>query len=204
MCAALVVVALVLLQTPTSAARRVILMIGDGMGFKHVEATRNYLGRQLAMEQLPVKYACTTYEWGGGYNSAQAWSNFSYVASGATDSASAGTALSTGVKTDDGNIATTHNDTHRLLTTSEYVRMNAKSAGVDSFTNASTPGTTITNGGASTAFCTGYNTANGYVARWTDIAPGSDGKFKVRAEVAPGGDAQKAYAFDAFKLARTE
>lgn len=129
-CTVLALAVLLLLQTPTSAARRVILMIGDGMGFKHVEATRNYLGHQLAMEQLPVKYACTTYEWGGSYNSTQAWSTFSYVAGGATDSASAATALSTGIKADDGNIATTHSDTHRLLTTSEYVRMNAKSAGV--------------------------------------------------------------------------
>ncbi|MDH7602648.1 MAG: hypothetical protein QHI38_10940, partial [Armatimonadota bacterium] len=60
-------------------ARRVILMIGDGMGFKHVEITRNYLGVPLAMESLPTKYACTTYEYGGSYSTSLAWSNFNYV-----------------------------------------------------------------------------------------------------------------------------
>jgi len=61
----------------------------------------------------------------------------------------------------------------------------------------------VSNGGATSAFCTGYNTVNGYVARWTGIKSGPDGKFKVRAEVAPGGDAVKAYSFDVFKLAET-
>ena len=126
----LILAIIILCQVPAFAVKRVILMIGDGMGFKHVEATHNYLGRQLAMEQLPVKYACTTYEYGGSYNSAQAWSNFSYLSGGATDSASAATALSCGIKVDDGNIATTHSDVDRLFTMSEYARMNAKSSGV--------------------------------------------------------------------------
>jgi len=77
-------------------------------------------------------------------------------------------------------------------------------SGADSFTNTSTSGVTITNGGASTSFSTGYNTVNGYVARWTNIAPGTDGRFKVRAEVGAGGDAVKAYAFDAFKLSQVQ
>ena len=128
--AILILVIFILCQIPALAAKRVILMIGDGMGFKHVEAARNYLGRQLVMEQLPVKYACTTYEYGGSYNSAQASSNFSYLSGGATDSASAATSLSAGIKVDDGNIATSHSDTDRLVTMSEYVRMNDKSAGV--------------------------------------------------------------------------
>lgn len=69
-------------------------------------------------------------------------------------------------------------------------------SGADSFTNASTPGATIS--GASTTFCTGYNTVNGYVARWTGIRPGTDGAFKVRAEATPAQN--NAYAFDAFKI----
>ncbi len=72
-------------------------------------------------------------------------------------------------------------------------------SGADAFTNASSSGTTIGDGGASTTFCTGENTTTGYVARWTGIQPGADGKFKVRAE---SGSAQyRAYAFDVFKLA---
>ncbi len=74
-------------------------------------------------------------------------------------------------------------------------------SGADAFTNASTAGTTIGGGGASTTFCTGYNTVNGYVARWTGINPGADGSFSVRAEA--GSSQYKAYAFDAFQLAET-
>ena len=65
-------------------------------------------------------------------------------------------------------------------------------------TNASTPGTIITAGGASTVFCTAYNTTNGYVARWTDIAPGSDGTIVIRAGAY---DSYKIYTFNIFQLA---
>ena len=71
-------------------------------------------------------------------------------------------------------------------------------SGADSFTNSSTSGTIIADSGASTAFCTAYNSANGYVARWTDIAPGSDGTIAIRAGA---NDYYKFYAFDVFKLA---
>ena len=36
------------------------------------------------------------------------------------------------------------------------------------------------------AFSTGENTSTGYVARWTNIQPGSDGDFKVRTEANSG------------------
>jgi alkaline phosphatase len=68
------------------AARNVILLIGDGMGTAHRTAGRLYsVGRagQLAMDTLPVEGASHT------------WSTESVV----TDSAAAGTALATGVKT---------------------------------------------------------------------------------------------------------
>lgn len=71
-------------------------------------------------------------------------------------------------------------------------------SGADSYTNASTAGTTITDSGASTAFCTACNSTNGYVARWTDIAPGSDGTIAIRAGA---DDYYKFYAFDVFQLA---
>lgn len=77
-------------------------------------------------------------------------------------------------------------------------------AGVDSCINASTPGTIISPDGLSTSFCTGYNTVNGYVARWINIAPGADGSFSVtgvRADYAPLN--KKAYFFAGFMLAET-
>ena len=49
---------------------------------------------------------------------------------------------------------------------------------ITSATNASTPGVTVVSN-ESVAFSTGYNTVNGYVARWTGIQPGSDGDFVI-------------------------
>jgi len=69
-----------------STARSVILLIGDGMGSPHRTAARLYsVGRegQLAMDTLPIA------------GMARTWSTESVV----TDSAAAGTALATGVKT---------------------------------------------------------------------------------------------------------
>ncbi len=67
--------------------------------------------------------------------------------------------------------------------------------------NASTSGVTVkttTFTGDTTAFVTGENTANGYVARWTGIQPGSDGDFTVRAQA--DGTVNEAYGFSVFML----
>jgi hypothetical protein len=56
---------------------------------------------------------------------------------------------------------------------------------VDSCTNASSAGVNViadTGTNSSVSFCTGENTTNGYVARWTGIRSGADRTFKVRAE----------------------
>jgi len=78
--------------------------------------------------------------------------------------------------------------------------------GADSFVNASSAGTGALPGDASTTIWTGYNTANGYVARWTGIAAGSDGTISVmgkRAASPPANTAMKAYFFSAFMLKET-
>jgi alkaline phosphatase len=72
--------------TDQGTAQNVILLIGDGMGTAHRTAARLYsVGRegQLAMDTLPIA------------GMARTWSTESVV----TDSAAAGTALATGVKT---------------------------------------------------------------------------------------------------------
>ncbi len=56
---------------------------------------------------------------------------------------------------------------------------------VEAAVNGSTPGVTVSSN-QSVSFCTGYNTINGYVARWTGIQPGDDGDFKVRVEIESG------------------
>ncbi len=71
---------------------------------------------------------------------------------------------------------------------------------LDSADNASTPGVTV-NSATSVTFCSGINTVNGYVARWTNIKCGADGDFKVRVE--DGGGVGKGYAFDGIMLRET-
>ena len=73
-------------------------------------------------------------------------------------------------------------------------------SGVDSATNASTSGVQVYNSDPlQVYFNTGDNHTAGYVARWTDINPGSDGTFTVRAQALPTGGYQ-AYAFSVLML----
>lgn len=64
--------------------KNVILFIGDGMGFEHVKAARLYLGKDLSFEEFPFQMEMVT---------SNADADVHLV-----DSASAGTALATGVK----------------------------------------------------------------------------------------------------------
>ncbi|WP_162844817.1 tandem-95 repeat protein, partial [Pelolinea submarina] len=70
---------------------------------------------------------------------------------------------------------------------SSYTTRNSKFtiSDITSATNESTDGTTISTtdlADDTTVFCTGYNTVNGFVARWTGITPGPDGDFTVTFE----------------------
>ena len=74
---------------------------------------------------------------------------------------------------------------------------------ITSATNESTDGVTISTSDLTddtTAFCTGLNTTTGYVARWTGIAPGSDGDFTVRFE-SNSSSVYQAYGPSVFLLA---
>lgn len=101
-----------------SAIKNIIIMISDGCGYNQISATSMYqygiTGVQV-YERFPIKYAISTYSAGdfnedgtwkyrGNYDPKLAWSWFDYVKSGYTDSAAAGTAMSTGVKTYDSGI----------------------------------------------------------------------------------------------------
>ena len=72
-------------------------------------------------------------------------------------------------------------------------------SGIDAATTASTSGVTVVNN-LSVAFNTGYNAVNGYVTRWTDIRPGTDGSFTIRAEPHDLATQYRAYAFSVFML----
>ena len=85
------------------SVKNIILMIGDGMGYNHVEAASLYrfgkTGGQ-AYASFPISLSMSTYSANGaGYDPDKAWSDFDYVKSGYTDSAAAATAMATGVKT---------------------------------------------------------------------------------------------------------
>jgi alkaline phosphatase len=85
-------------------ARRIILIIGDGMGFNQVVAGSDYrYGKpgRAAFESFPVTAAVSTYSLGGSYDPAAAWRSFAWVEHDPTDSAAAATAMATGQKTYD-------------------------------------------------------------------------------------------------------
>ena len=91
----------------TNCPKNIILIIVDGGGFNHIDATDYYTdgkkGSQ-SFEKFPVKLAVTTYPAGGSYDPKKAAENLNYVRGGVTDSAAAATALATGVKTSNGSI----------------------------------------------------------------------------------------------------
>jgi alkaline phosphatase len=105
----------VLARTPGAtcqkAARRVpknvIVMISDGWGYHHIEVTDAFQygcsGCQT-YQRFPVQAGMSTFPHGGSYDPATVWSSFDAPWAGATDSAAAATAMSTGVKTSEGAI----------------------------------------------------------------------------------------------------
>jgi large repetitive protein len=77
-------------------------------------------------------------------------------------------------------------------------------SGADAYTNASSTGVTQISPDV-VEFNTGYNTVNGYVARWVGITA-ADGSFTVRSEnVGAGGpgEANKSYGMEGFMLVET-
>jgi alkaline phosphatase len=96
-----------------SRPRNIILFIGDGMGAAHRQAARLAAGGQLAMDRLPVQGGFYT----GSANSA------------VTDSAAAATAMATGVKTYNGLLGMSPDQTV-LTTILEQARHQGKSVGL--------------------------------------------------------------------------
>ncbi|MFH1146500.1 MAG: alkaline phosphatase [Pseudomonadota bacterium] len=83
-------------------AKNIVLMISDGCGYNHVSAARLFAGSGSGgdiLERFPYRCGMSTSSAHGSYDPAKAWESFDYVKSGATDSAAAATAMSTGAKT---------------------------------------------------------------------------------------------------------
>lgn len=103
-------------------AKNVILMISDGQGFNAVRATNYFTGSTPVYETFGHKFGMNTSSAGkrGGYTGvphdpAHMAADFNYAKTGATDSASAATALYTGVKIYDNEVNYTPDN--QILTT---------------------------------------------------------------------------------------
>ncbi len=71
--------------------------------------------------------------------------------------------------------------------------------GAQSYRNLSSTGVVV-HSEASISFSTGYNTINGFVAKWTDILPGPDGSFSIVSAWDDNYPGAKGYAMSAFRL----
>jgi len=108
-------------ERPVKATPKyVILMISDGWGINHMEATAGYTGVKPVYGSWD-EYWVSTYPAGGGYDPGLAWSDFDYVRKGATDSAAAATAMYTGRKTKHSYLSVSP-DGERLATIAERAR----------------------------------------------------------------------------------
>lgn len=87
--------------------KNIIVLISDGCGYNHVDAASLYqygrTGSQV-YERFPVQMGMSHYMIPGGYDPDYAWDYFEYVKNGATDSAAAATAMSSGVRSYSGAI----------------------------------------------------------------------------------------------------
>lgn len=122
--------------------KNIIMLIGDGMGFNHVDAASLYkygeTGKlvfegkdwlKLASATYPAKLDSTKASYATGYNPRAAWKDTTYLKSDYTDSGAGGTALSTGHKTYNGAIGIgIYSDT--LKHVSELAKEIGKAAGI--------------------------------------------------------------------------
>ena len=127
----------------SNSPKNVIIFIGDGMGYNHVDATSIYFsgetGKLIFEGAEWLKVAQASYPaivetepekvYATGYNPRAAWSDTAYLKRDYTDSGAAGTALATGFKTYDGAIGIgVMGDT--LMNATQLAKEIGKSAGV--------------------------------------------------------------------------
>ncbi|WP_193311406.1 alkaline phosphatase [Georgenia satyanarayanai] len=135
-------------DTPT-VPENVIVFIGDGMGYNHVASTNLYETGQARYQvlsgpdgkirtlpgeavQVYEDWALTnmaTFQHGNSYDAGKAWTDFQYINGPATDSAAAGTAMATGVKTTNGATGLDH-EGNRVENLTERAIATGRAAGV--------------------------------------------------------------------------
>jgi alkaline phosphatase len=101
-------------QDESAAPKNVIIIVGDGMGFHHVNASSYYqFGKAKGQEYwsfFPLAMATYSLNNEEGYDPEKAAQHFNYVKENPTDSAAAATALSTGHKTKNGILGQTEDE----------------------------------------------------------------------------------------------
>lgn len=112
----------------TPEVKYLIIFVGDGQGMNHLLAANAYSGLVPEYQNWDT-YWVTTYPSGGSYDPAQAWTNFSYVSQGTTDSSAAATALFTGEKTANNRIAVSTDGNRRLFSIVDKARLSGKAIG---------------------------------------------------------------------------
>lgn len=123
-------------SAPT-APRYVVLLVADGWGYRVVDALRRYTGvapvwsdtAWTATSASTFDATTRTTNGGVGYDGTRAWSDLSYLVAAVTDSAASMTAMSTGEKTDNGNIAVAPGDSRRLVTLPELAQARGLATG---------------------------------------------------------------------------
>lgn len=141
-------------ETATSTPKNVIVLIGDGMGYNYLDLYNAYNTgkvhyqvetggdhKAISATLLNSAYSGSGFQswnrlsmqtnWAEGptYDSNVAWANFDWVKNSPTDSAAAGTALATGVKTYNAGIGVDVNE-QTVENLSERAKTLGKSAGV--------------------------------------------------------------------------
>ena len=111
-------------------AKYIILMIADGQGPNHIEATNAYTGIIPTYQSQWARYWRSTFPYGGSYDTTQAWTDFNYVLGGWTDSAASASALYSGIKTNNGRVSVSNDASQRFFTIGEIAKSLSKGVGV--------------------------------------------------------------------------
>lgn len=110
----LILTAISITSSAQNKVKNVIFMIGDGMGLSQAYAAQIDKGEKLTIFQLPYVGLVSTFS----------------ADNKITDSAAAGTALSSGIKTNNGIIGITPDSLHRTVSIMEVAKKNGLSTGI--------------------------------------------------------------------------
>lgn len=120
--------AIINLSGSAQKPKNIIVMIGDGMGYNHIQACDNFFGEKQEFEEWN-QLSVTTYCKDGFYNSDSAYADFNFVKRGFTDSGAAATALACGYKTHKGVLGLNENY-YAVKNLTECAEDHLKSSGV--------------------------------------------------------------------------